>query len=101
MLECSDLFIGMDVSKDRYAVAVADGGRDGEMRFYGEIGSDGGSARRFVRKLDRTQLRGHRAIPDPASAGRAGEDEPPRCCEAGTALPRWRADRDLDPGRSA
>ena len=41
MVECSDLFIGMDVSKDRHAVAVADGGRDGEVRFFGEIGSDG------------------------------------------------------------
>ena len=34
---------------------VAEGapGRDGEVRFYGEIGSDGGSVRRFVRKLER------------------------------------------------
>ena len=53
MVVCSDLFIGMDVSKDRHAVAVADGGRDGEVRYFGEIGSDGGSVRRFVRKLER------------------------------------------------
>ena len=53
MVECSDLFIGMDVSKDRHAVAVADGGRDGEVRYFGEIGSDGGSVRRLVRKLER------------------------------------------------
>ena len=33
MVECSDHFIGMDVSKDRHAVAVADGGRDGEVGF--------------------------------------------------------------------
>ena len=59
MVECSDLFIGMDVSKDRHAVAVADDGRDGEVRYFGEIGSDGGSVRRFVRKLERpgAQLR--------------------------------------------
>ena len=31
MVECSDLFIGMDVSKDRHAVAVTDGGLDGEV----------------------------------------------------------------------
>ncbi len=43
MVECSNIFIGMDVSKDRHAVAVADGGRDGEVRYFGEIGSDGGS----------------------------------------------------------
>ena len=33
MIECSDLFIGMDVSKDRHAVTVAGGGRQGEVRF--------------------------------------------------------------------
>lgn len=32
MVECSDLFIRMDVSKDRHAVAVADGRRDGDGR---------------------------------------------------------------------
>ena len=41
------------MSKDRHAIAVADGGRDGEVRYFGEIGSDGGSVRRFVRKLER------------------------------------------------
>ncbi len=53
MVECSELFVGMDVSKDRHAVAVAEGGRDGEVRFYGEIGSDNASVRRLVRKLER------------------------------------------------
>ena len=53
MVECSDLFIGLDLSKDRHAVAAAEGGRDGELRYYGEIGSDGGSVRRFVRKVER------------------------------------------------
>ncbi len=52
MVDCSEVFIGLDVSKDRHAVAVADGGRDGEVRYFGEIGSDGGSVRRFVRKLE-------------------------------------------------
>ena len=64
MVECSDLLIGMGVLKDRHAVAVADGGRDGEVRFVGEIGSDGGSVRRFVRKLERpgVQLRFFRPL---------------------------------------
>ena len=59
MVECSEVFIGMDVSKDSHAVAVAESGRDGEVRYYGEIGSDGASVRRFVRKLQRpgAQLR--------------------------------------------
>ena len=59
MVERSDPLIGMDVSKDRHAVAVADGGPDGEVRFYGEIGSDDGSVRRFVRKLERPGVELH------------------------------------------
>jgi transposase len=53
------MFIGMDVSKISHSVAVADSGRDGEVRFYGEISSDGTAVRRFVRKLERpgTRLR--------------------------------------------
>ena len=47
----------MDVSKDSHAVAVADGGRDDEVRFYGEIGSDGGVVRRLVRKLEQPGAR--------------------------------------------
>ena len=34
-------------------MAVPESGRDGEVRFYGEIGSHGVSVCRFVRKLER------------------------------------------------
>ncbi len=37
MAENSELFIGLDVSKDSHAVAVGEGGRDGEVRSHGEI----------------------------------------------------------------
>ena len=37
MDEYSEGFIGMDVSKSRIAVALAEGGRAGEVRFLGEI----------------------------------------------------------------
>ena len=57
MVDCSEVFIGMDVSKDRHAVAAAEGGRDGEVRFHGEIGSDDASVRRLVRKLERSGAR--------------------------------------------
>ncbi len=57
MVDCSEVFVGMDVSKDRHAVAVADGGRNGEVRFHGEIGSDDASVRRLVRKLERSGAR--------------------------------------------
>ena len=57
MQENSELFIGLDVSKNSHAVAVAESGRDGEVRSYGEIGADAASVRRFVRKLDRPNAR--------------------------------------------
>lgn len=57
MADCSDVFIGMDVSKDRLAVAVRDGARDGEVRFHGESGSDVVSLRPLVRKLVRSGVR--------------------------------------------
>ena len=47
----------MVVSKDCHAVATADGGREGEVRYCGEIGSDGGSVRRFMRKPERPGVR--------------------------------------------
>lgn len=57
MQENSELFIGLDVSKNSHAVAVAESGREGEVRSYGEIGADAASVRRFVRKLDRPNVR--------------------------------------------
>ena len=57
MVENSELFIGLDVSKDSHAVAVAEGGRGGEVRSHGAIGSDAASVPCLVRKLDRPGLR--------------------------------------------
>src|SRR3954454_3848352 len=37
MAETTEAFVGIDVAKLRNAVAVADAGRDGEVRFYGEV----------------------------------------------------------------
>ena len=51
MGEYSDIFVGLDVAKDRHAVAIAEGGRDGDLRYFGEIGSDTASIRSLVRKL--------------------------------------------------
>ena len=51
------LFVGLDVSKDRHAVAVAESGRNGEVRYLGEIPSDNASVGRLVRKLARPGLR--------------------------------------------
>ena len=49
----SEIFVGLDVTKVRHAVAVAEDGRAGEVRYIGEIGSDAESVRRFVGKLEK------------------------------------------------
>ena len=53
MVDYSEVFVGMDVSKDRHAVAVAERGCDGEVRYFGEIASDAAAIRRLVGKLER------------------------------------------------
>lgn len=59
MEEHNTIFVGLDVSKDRHAVAVAEGGRDGIVRYFGEIGSDDVSVRRLVKKLARPDVKLH------------------------------------------
>lgn len=52
-------FIGLDVHKDTIDVALADAGRDGDIRFYGTIGGDLESLHKVIRKLQSksTELR--------------------------------------------
>lgn len=47
----SGFFIGLDTSKLKISVAVAEGERGGEVRFLGDIGSDRGSVASMVAKL--------------------------------------------------
>ena len=51
MGDYSEVFVGMDTSKLRNAIAVAEGGRSGEVRFLGEIEANDAAMTRFVRKL--------------------------------------------------
>ena len=51
MAEAREAFVGIDVAKLRNAVAVADAGRDGEVRFFGEVDASPESMRRLVAKL--------------------------------------------------
>jgi transposase len=55
----SDVFIGLDVAKARHAVAVAEDGRQGEVRYLGEITADTESVRRLVAKLAHRHSRLH------------------------------------------
>lgn len=45
------IFVGLDVHKNSIDVALADDGRDGEVRFYGSINGDLESLQKVVRKL--------------------------------------------------
>jgi transposase len=50
-------FLGLDVHAETIAVAVAEGGRDGEVRSLGIIPNDGGAVRRLVGRLGKKNLR--------------------------------------------
>ena len=47
----SEAYVAFDVSKTKHAVAIADGGRGGEVRFLGEISSLPAAVERLIRKL--------------------------------------------------
>jgi transposase len=47
----SEAFVAFDTSKLRNAVAIADGGRTGEVRFLGEIDNTGAATAKLIRKL--------------------------------------------------
>src|SRR5712664_3739340 len=51
MSDHSEAFVAFDTSKLRNAVAIADGGRAGEVRFLGEIENTGAATAKLVRKL--------------------------------------------------
>jgi transposase len=51
MGEYSEAFVAFDVAKTKHSVAIADGGRGGEVRFLGEILSSSAAVERLIRKL--------------------------------------------------
>ena len=51
MADYREAFIGIDVAKLRNAVAVADAGRDGEIRFLGEFDASPESMRRMLTRM--------------------------------------------------
>lgn len=57
MADCSEVFVGLDTSKLRNAVAIADAGRNGEVRYLGEIDNTEAATRKLVRKLAASRAR--------------------------------------------
>jgi transposase len=51
MKKSGEAFVGVDTAKARNAVAVADGGRNGEVRYLGEFDNTPEATARLIRKL--------------------------------------------------
>jgi hypothetical protein len=51
MTALKEAFVGIDAAKLRNAVAIADAGRDGEIRYIGEVDASPDSMKRLIRKL--------------------------------------------------
>ena len=51
MAKYSEAFVGFDTAKKKHALAVAEGGRNGEVRWLGEIGSSPAAVEKVIRKL--------------------------------------------------
>jgi transposase len=55
----TEVFVGLDGAKVRHAVAIADEGRSGELRYLGEIDSDPASVRRMAARLEKRRRQLH------------------------------------------
>ena len=52
-------YVAFDVAKMKYAVAVAEGGRSGEVRFLGEVENRPAAMERMIKKLGKRHDRLH------------------------------------------
>ena len=50
MADYSEVFVGIDTSKLRNAVAIAEGGRNGEVRYLGEIDNTEAATSKLVQE---------------------------------------------------
>ena len=57
MQDDSEVYVGLDTSKLKISVALATAGRDGEVRFLGDIDSTPEAVERLVRKLEKRHRR--------------------------------------------
>ena len=57
MRDDNEVYVGLDTSKLKISVALAAAGRDGEVRFFGDIDSTPEAVERLVRKLAKRHQR--------------------------------------------
>src|SRR5215813_3983658 len=112
MEQYTEAFVGIDTAKNKHALAIADLGREGEVRDLGEIDSAPAAVERMIRKLagrcgklyfcygswpdgvwvlppgSRSWSRLHRgrALVGAEANGRTGQDQSARCRDAGAAV---------------
>ncbi|MGY3533223.1 transposase [Bradyrhizobium embrapense] len=78
MADYGEAFVGIDVAKLKNAIAIAEAGREGEVRFFGEVDASATSMRRVLERI----------------ASRFGDVH--FCCEAGpTGYGLYRSIRSL------
>jgi transposase len=46
-----EAFVGIDVAKLKNAIAIAQSGRDGEVRYFGEVEASDASMRRIIQRI--------------------------------------------------
>lgn len=51
MADYREAFVGIDVAKLKNAIAVAESGRDGEVRYFGEVNASDTNMRRIIRRI--------------------------------------------------
>ncbi|WP_085033604.1 IS110 family transposase [Ensifer aridi] len=59
MGEYNEAFVAFDVAKKKHAVAIAEGGRSGEVRFVGEVENNPATIERTIKKLGKKYDRLH------------------------------------------
>ena len=101
----SEVFVAFDVAKKKHAIAIAEGGRTGEVRFLGDVENSPLPIERTIKRLAgrydrlhvcfeagptgiralspdpsaRPRMHGGRSGSDPETVGRADQNEPARC----------------------
>ena len=109
MRKVGEAFVGIDTAKARNTVTIAESGRQGEMRYLGELDTNPDAVAKLVRRLSgRYEMlhfcvdgpRVHRGGPvdDPAETGRSDKDKPSGFADVGTLAPCRRTHRRVGAG---